>query len=296
MQLSAKHYHVAIAYTASAAFLLTFIPAMAAEPTPTNPPARIDLGSANRLSSSEEFHRIVRNFYSDREGLDLADYDVQAVFQGDAVIGKLVQIFYKDQNARNIYSRPFLVSPGEPIRFDPQQDPREINEFSDFGHIFEVGARVIGLANDNVTVTVELLNRVQLPRIILPPPREVQISPALFIREENEYFFDARYQAFPGLRPQNDAIGGLNLSDYNLEFTFNRTPRRNERINLFYKNSDWKNVYSVDLAGQGRIVFRFNPITDPKLVNDFSDFSHIYAIGVRVFGDATIRSARLIRR
>ncbi len=208
MNILTKHYRAATAFFILVSLLSISGNAFAADPTPAEPPAVIDLGVVPQLPSFNEFHRVVRNFYSDSEGLNLTDYDLQVVLQGSSVDGKLVQVFYKDQQAKNIYSRSYLVRRGEPIRFDPQQDPREINEFSDFTRIFEVGAKVYGLPNEatDIEVTAKLIHRQKLPRENPPPPQSFHLPLSWFVTQGDELFLDARYQAIPGLSRRKTVV------------------------------------------------------------------------------------------
>lgn len=106
----------------------------------------------------------------------------------------------------------------------------------------------------------------------------------------DEYFFDS----FKAILPVKD---GVNLSNYDLEFTFQGGDGK--KVQLWYKNLGWQNVYSCEDKITSNQPIRFNPVIDCKAVNQFDDFTHIRAIGAKVLEGVEgveIISARLIDR
>lgn len=114
----------------------------------------------------------------------------------------------------------------------------------------------------------------------------------------NEFILDFTKMKITGLPTQGKpSTDGVDLKEYDLEMTF--TGAEGRQIQLWFKNSEWKNVYAFPVAAQTGKPIRFNPMKDDRNVNDFSDFSHIYAVGAKVFGGlegTKVESARLIKR
>jgi hypothetical protein len=92
------------------------------------------------------------------EGVDLSPYDLEFTFQS-AVEKAQVQLWYKGRDWTNVYSRPYLVTPGEPIRYNPFRDGRAVSQFDDFTHIWAIGAKVIGARTEEVQLTSARLVR-----------------------------------------------------------------------------------------------------------------------------------------
>ena len=92
-------------------------------------------------------------------------------------------------------------------------------------------------------------------------------------------------------------MDGVDLSNYDLEFTFQGGDGR--EVQLWYKDSTWRYVYSFPYTIQSGQSIRYNPFTDGRNVDEFNDFAHIYAIGAKVFGGVEsipITSVNLIKR
>lgn len=109
----------------------------------------------------------------------------------------------------------------------------------------------------------------------------------------NEFLFDTRYNVIPGLPIKE----GVDLSNYDLGFTFQGGGGR--QVQLWYKDSGWRNVYSFPYIIESGQPIRYNPFTDGRNVDEFNDFTHIYAIGAKVFGGVEgiqITSVKLIKR
>lgn len=235
------------------------------------------------------------------DGVDLTGYALEFTFQGGD--GKEVQLFFKgapDKNAtdwKNIYSKSKRIVSGQPIRFDPVVDPRDVDEFQDFTHIYGVGAKVFvfGGVQDVEIVSARLIGR-DAPSPSAPSSSEeetLQLESAKFVVQGAEFLLDARYGAIPDL-PHDD---GVNLSSYILEITFQGG--EGKEAQLFFKDSNWGNVYSKRkqiISGQ---PLRFDPAVDPRDVDDFQDFTRIYGIGAKIDGGmegVNITSARLIKK
>jgi mannan endo-1,4-beta-mannosidase len=109
-----------------------------------------------------------------------------------------------------------------------------------------------------------------------------------------EFLLDARFGAIPGLPLQD----GVDLSNYDLEFTFQGGDGK--QVQLWYKSGpNWFNVYSFPYPITSGWPIHYNPLADGRNVDEFNDFNHIYAIGIKVFGGVEgvqIVSARLISR
>lgn len=108
-----------------------------------------------------------------------------------------------------------------------------------------------------------------------------------------EFILDTRFGAIPGL-PMQD---GVDLSNHDLEFVFHGGDR--QQVQLWYKNQEWANVYSFLYPITSGQPIRYNPFADDRNVDEFDDFTHIYAIGAKVWGGVEgvqIIFARLIPR
>jgi hypothetical protein len=126
--------------------------------------------------------------------------------------------------------------------------------------------------------TPSLLN--QTPPIILT---EHTVQDAT---DGQEFYFDIRKRE-----------SGIDLSGYTLEITLRGGDGRNAQ--LFFKDCDFKNVYSIAQPIPDKLPIQFNPASDPREVDEFSDFTCIAAVGVKIFDNAKgikIVSAQLIGR
>jgi hypothetical protein len=142
-----------------------------------------------------------------------------------------------------------------------------------------------GVAPQNESRTLRNVTGQDAPRI--------EINPAIFVVQGDEFYLDLRYGAVPEV-PLDD---GINLTDYALEFTFDGGDGR--LAQLWYKNQSFANVYSEPWTISFGQPLEFNPRSDSAAVAEFTDFTHIYAVGARVQGGAnglTIATARLIYR
>lgn len=130
------------------------------------------------------------------------------------------------------------------------------------------------------------------------PTHELKIAPSAFKTQGgNEFILDTRYNVIVGLPIREEREKGVDLTKYDLEFTFKNANGR--QIQLWYKNSSWRNVYSYPYTIQKEQSIRYNPFNDGRNVDEFNDFSHIYAIGAKVFDglkNIQIISVKLIRR
>lgn len=126
----------------------------------------------------------------------------------------------------------------------------------------------------------------------------IELNPDDFVVQDGdndgiveEFFLDICFGAIPGLPVQD----GVDLSNCDLEFTFRGGDGK--KVQLWYKNGNWANVYSFPYTIDSDQPIRYNPFADGRNVDEFIDFTHIYAIGAKVFGgieDVEITSARII--
>jgi hypothetical protein len=130
----------------------------AASSTPTEGPSPtlgsiIELNLTNFVSQASKKGGKVDEFYLDTtsgsnirlpvsDGVDLSDYDLEFTFRGGD--GKQVQLWYKDQDFHNVYSCPGPITSDQPIHFNPTTpEERCVDEFTDFTHIYAIGAKVL---------------------------------------------------------------------------------------------------------------------------------------------------------
>ena len=140
------------------------------------------------------------------------------------------------------------------------------------------------------TIVEELTNKV-----IAGTLDHIEISPDAFNKQGDELFLDTRWGAVPGMSGNE----GIDLSAYRLEVKF--ISGKTARVQLYFKNSSWANVYSAEISPVNGIV-RFDPKSDKRQVNQFNDFSRIFGIGVKVLGEnvdrlrSKIESVYLVKR
>lgn len=119
------------------------------------------------------------------------------------------------------------------------------------------------------------------------------VAPSAFQIRGDEFFLDTSNGAIPCIPVNN----GVDLTNYVLEMTFGSGDGR--RAQLYFKDSDWKNVYSTRRTIKRDVPIRFDPIYNPCDVCEFRDFTHIYAVGAKILGGTpgvTLASACLVRR
>jgi hypothetical protein len=227
------------------------------------------------------------------DGVDLSNYVLEFTVQGGD--GKEVQLYFKNSNWENVFAYPKQIVSGQPIRFDPAVDDRDVDQFQDFTHIYAVGAKIWGGVQGVKIVSARLIGR-DAPSPSTPSSSEeeaLQLEPTNFAVQGTEFLLDTRYGAIPDL-PHDD---GVNLSGFVLEITFQGGDGK--EVQLFFKDSNWGNVYSKRkqiISGQ---PLRFDPAVDPRDVDDFQDFTRIYGIGAKIDGGiegVNITSARLIKK
>lgn len=114
-------------------------------------PHSFDPTSFSRREYWDDFYRDIRGSYVRCGGgkdahyvyiNDLTDYVLEMTFQGGD--GKCAQLYFKDSNWRNVYSKCIKIKDGKPIRFDPKLDSCDVCEFIDFSNIYAVGAQIGG--------------------------------------------------------------------------------------------------------------------------------------------------------
>jgi hypothetical protein len=91
------------------------------------------------------------------DGVDLSDYDLQITFLGGD--GKNLQLYYRNNTWANVYSSLRPITSNQPIRFNPTTDRSDVRQFSDFSHIYSVGAQFFGGMDDIKIVSAKLINR-----------------------------------------------------------------------------------------------------------------------------------------
>jgi hypothetical protein len=129
------------------------------------------------------------------------------------------------------------------------------------------------------------------------PNQIISIPPSAFYTQGgNEFIVSTENEDF-GL-PKSDDRAGVDLTKYDLEFTFRNA--NGKKVQLWYKDSEFRNVYSWLRTIERNKPIRFNPSAKgSRNVDQFNDFTHIYAIGAKVVGglnDIQITSVKLIRR
>jgi hypothetical protein len=89
---------------------------------------------------------------------------------------------------------------------------------------------------------------------------------------------------------------GISLEGYILEITFQGGDGREAQI--FFKDCGFDSVYAFPKPISDGQPMRFNPATDDRAVDEFSDFTCINAVGAKIFGGVQgvkIVNARLIK-
>jgi hypothetical protein len=137
----------------------------------------------------------------------------------------------------------------------------------------------------------------------LPPPLQsetcpeptIVLNPADFVPQDGdrngtieEFYLETRYGAVPDL----PALDGVDLSNYGLVFIFQGGDGR--QVQLYYKDQNFRNVFSYPLNIVSGQPICFNPFTDDRNVNQFEDFTHIYAIGVKVLGEEGVAGVEIL--
>ncbi|MDH5301063.1 MAG: hypothetical protein OEW58_06845 [Gammaproteobacteria bacterium] len=128
-----------------------------------------------------------------------------------------------------------------------------------------------------------------------PEQAVITLSTSSFKKSSDEWSLDVRSLYLPKLRSKQGE--GLDLSKYNLEFTFQGAG--DKQVQLWFRNADWKNVYSDAHTTIDNSPITFDPSRDPRAVNQFNDFSNIFQVGVKVFdeiGDTQLVAAKLTPR
>ena len=117
-------------------------------PTSASAPAEIPLDTnAFELQSVEDGEE---QFLDIRRGdlcRDLSNHTLEVVFDGGDE--KEIQLFFKDEDFRNAYSRQKVIVSGEPLRFNPEVDPSDVfDEGFMQSCINLVGVKVVGEFQD----------------------------------------------------------------------------------------------------------------------------------------------------
>lgn len=134
-----------------------------------------------------------------------------------------------------------------------------------------------------------------------PPPDTIDLNPVDFERQASIEggIVDEFILHTHKLAPSFSVNDGIDLRDYDLEFTFQGANERT--VQLWYKSApNWANVISAALPLTSNQPVHFNPSLDDLGQSDPEfDFAHIWAIGARVadgIEGVQIISARLIKR
>lgn len=148
------------------------------------------------------------------------------------------------------------------------------------------------------TITVKVSNNRKVVdeksmKLTICRPQTVGLNTQQFYRTNDDAQFHLVYKPVAGLRQEN----GVDLSDYDLQFTFLGGDGKN--VQLYLRNETWTNIYSSVRPIKSNQPIRFNPGSDKCEVRQFEDFRHIYSIGAHVYGgmeDVKIVSATLVNR
>jgi hypothetical protein len=128
----------------------------------------------------------------------------------------------------------------------------------------------------------------------LPPSSGdvIVLDPARFITQTvpgGEDFFQ-------DIRPRGKDC--VDLRGYTLEITFETSGKgEGKQAQLWFKNSQFENVFAYPESITSSQPMRFNPAVDPCNVCDFTDFSCISSVGAKVWGGTQgvqLTSARLV--
>ncbi|MFH1593184.1 MAG: peptidoglycan-binding protein [Candidatus Omnitrophota bacterium] len=121
----------------------------------------------------------------------------------------------------------------------------------------------------------------------------MEISIDSFKVQADELFLDLRFGVLPGMTVDD----GVDLTGCALRFEFKNG--KTGELQIFFKDNKWANVYSYPTLTENGVI-GFDPATDNRNINQFEDFSHIYAVGAKVFGEppkmlrTKLKSVRLI--
>ncbi len=126
----------------------------------------------------------------------------------------------------------------------------------------------------------------------------IEIDPSQFtVQGGEEFYLDVSY-GLDGVAPASGERTGVDLRGYDLEITFKGGGGK--QAQLYFKNPSWKNVYSYLRTIVPNQPVRYDPSNKAdRNVDEFNDFSHIYAIGAKINGGANgvkIVRVRLIKR
>jgi hypothetical protein len=231
-----------------------------------------------------------------QDGIDLSNYGLEFTFQG--VDGRQAHLFYKSgQDYANVCSCPYPISSGQPIRYNPFADGREQSDPGfDFTHIWAIGARIPGGIEGVQIESARLIIRPTTPEGI------IALNPACFETQNatNDGEVDEFILFTNKITPPFPANDGIDLSDYDLEFTFQGADGRTAY--LWYKSApNWDNLRSLPKETiSDEQPIRYNPSVEGSEKRDPGfDFAHIWAIGARIPGGiegVELNSARLIKR
>jgi hypothetical protein len=120
----------------------------------------------------------------------------------------------------------------------------------------------------------------QIPPITLSMPL-LQDAP-----EGQEFYFDVRIGG-----------NGRDLTGYTLEVILEGAKGRDAQ--LFFKNCDFDSVYSLSEPIKNDVLIQFDPSTDERKIDEFSNFGCIAGVGIKIFNNADdikIVSAQLISK
>jgi hypothetical protein len=90
-------------------------------------------------------------------GVNLSNYILEMTFQGGD--GRQAQLYLKNYEWANVYSKRKRITSGQPLRFDPINDPCDVCDFRDFGNIYAIGAKIWGGTQGVEIVSACLIER-----------------------------------------------------------------------------------------------------------------------------------------
>ncbi|MFH1836528.1 MAG: TolC family protein, partial [Candidatus Omnitrophota bacterium] len=112
-------------------------------------------------------------------GIDLTDYVLEVRYPGRY---DQMQLFFKNNTWKNVYSYPMTVNNEKIIEFDPLSDGRNVDQFNNFRNIYAVGVKIRGTTSRDFmkkVISIRLVRRSGSPvrgKIIR------KISPELKVR------------------------------------------------------------------------------------------------------------------
>ncbi|MDD5633687.1 MAG: cellulase family glycosylhydrolase [Candidatus Omnitrophica bacterium] len=265
-------------------------------------PAKVFAASSRELTFNVKTGDEVSAFLSG----DFKGYMLEIKFKNGK--SAKIQPWFKNSSWQNLYAFPMIPDGAGIVRFDPAKDNCNVCDFKKLNDVAEVGFKVWGGSSESVLGMIEYARLVPAGmKAISPRPSRAQaastdfaraqsretkqgvsIPPDKFVVKGSELYLDVRNGVLAGLQVEN----GVDLTGYIMEIVLKSG--QSVKAQLYFKNNAWNNVYSFPATPKNGVI-RFDPATDKKNVNDFSDFSNIYAIGVKIFGESAEMARKKIK-